>query len=51
MISVQMAMDDQLMEQKPNAARIRQYVETMMAGLEPRLPAKQETTLKKSQKS
>jgi hypothetical protein len=51
MISVQMAMDDRLMEQKPNAARIRQYVETMMVGLEPRLPAKQKTTLKKSQKS
>ena len=51
MISVQTAMDDRLMEQKPNAARIRQYVETMMAGLEPRLPTKQKTTLKKSQKS
>jgi hypothetical protein len=44
-------MDDQLMEKKPNAARIRQYVETMMAGLEPRLPARQKTTLKKNQKS
>jgi hypothetical protein len=55
MISIQTAMDDQLMEQKHNAARIcleiRQYVQTMMAGLEPRLPAKQKTTFKKSQKS
>jgi len=55
MISIQTAMDDQLMEQKHNAARIcleiRQYVQTMMAGLEPRLPARQKTTLKKSQKS
>jgi AcrR family transcriptional regulator len=55
MISVQAAMNDQLMEQKHSAARIRQeiryYVRTMMAGLEPRLPAKHKTTLKKSQKS
>ncbi len=55
MISIQTAMDDQLMEQKPDAARIRQeirqYVQTIMAGLEPRLPAKQKTTFKKSQKS
>ena len=55
MISIQKAMDDQLIEQKPNAAHIRreihQYVQTMMAGLEPRLPARQKTTLKKSQKS
>ena len=55
MISIQTAMDDQLMEQKQDAARIRQeihqYVQTMMAGLEPRLPAGQEKTLKKSQKS
>jgi AcrR family transcriptional regulator len=55
MISIQTAMDDQLMEQKQDAARIRQeinqYVQTMMAGLEPRLPARQEKTLKKSQKS
>ena len=55
MISIQKAMDDQLIEQKPNAARIRQeirqYVQTIMAGLEPRLPAKQKTTFKKSQKS
>ena len=55
MISIQKAMDDQLIEQKPNAARIRQeihqYVQTMMAGLEPLLPARQKTALKKSQKS
>jgi AcrR family transcriptional regulator len=55
MISIQTAMDDQLMEQKPDVARIRQeirqYVQTIMAGLEPRLPAKQKTTFKKSQKS
>ena len=55
MISIQKAMDDQLIEQKPNAARIcqeiHQYVQTMMAGLEPLLPARQKTTLKKSQKS
>ena len=55
MISIQKAMDDQLIEQKPNVAHIRrkihQYVQTMMAGLEPRLPARQKTTLKKSQKS
>jgi len=30
---------------------IRQYVQMMMAGLESRLPARQKTTLKKSQKS
>jgi len=55
MISIQKAMDDQLIEQKPNAACIRQeihqYVQTMMAGLEPLLPARQKTILKKSQKS
>ena len=55
MISIQKAMDDQLIEQKPNAARIcqeiHQYVQTMMAGLEPLLPARQKTALKKSQKS
>ena len=55
MISIQTAMDDQLMEQKQDAARIRQeihqYVQMMMAGLEPRLTARQKTTLKKSQKS
>jgi AcrR family transcriptional regulator len=55
MISIQKAMDDQLMEQKQDAARIRQeihqYVQTMMAGLEPLLTARQKTTLKKSQKS
>jgi AcrR family transcriptional regulator len=55
MISIQKAMDDQLIEQKTNAARIRQeihqYVQTMMAGLEPLLTARQKTTLKKSQKS
>ena len=55
MISIQKAMDDQLIELKPNSARIRQeihqYVQTIMAGLEPHLPARQKTTLKKSQKS
>ena len=55
MISIQKATDDQLIEQKPNAARVRQeihqYVQTMMAGLEPLLPARQKTALKKSQKS
>jgi AcrR family transcriptional regulator len=55
MISIQTAMDDQLMEQKPSAARIRkdisQYVQTMMAGLEPHSPARQKKTLKKSKKS
>jgi AcrR family transcriptional regulator len=55
MISIQKAMDDQLIELKPNSARIRQeihqYVQTMMAGLEPQLPARQKTALKKSQKS
>ena len=54
MISIQMAMDDQFMEQTQDAARIRreifQYVQTIMAGLEPRLPAGQKTKLKKSQK-
>jgi AcrR family transcriptional regulator len=54
MISIQKAMDDQLIEQKPNAARIRQeihqYVQTLMTGFEPRLPAKKKTTLKKSLK-
>ena len=55
MISIQMAMDDQFMEQTQDAARIRReifhYVQTIMAGLEPRLPARQKTKLKKSQKS
>jgi hypothetical protein len=55
MISIQKAMDDQLMEQKPDATRIRQeirqYVQTIMIGLEPRLPARQKKTLKKSKKS
>jgi AcrR family transcriptional regulator len=55
MISVQAAMNDEWMEQKPSAARIRkdisQYVQTIMAGLEPRLPAKHKTTLKKSKRS
>jgi hypothetical protein len=55
MISIQKAMDDQLIEQKPNPARIRQeihqYIQMMMAGLEPHLSARQKTTLKKSQKS
>ena len=54
MISIQTAMDDHLMEQKTSTARTRQeisqYVQTMMAGLEPRLPARHKTTLKKSQK-
>jgi hypothetical protein len=54
MIGIQKAMDDQLIEQKPNAARIRQeihqYVQTLMTGFEPRLPAKKKTTLKKSLK-
>jgi AcrR family transcriptional regulator len=54
-ISIQTAMDDQLMEQKPDANRIRQeirqYVQTIMTGLEPRLPARQKKTLKKSKKS
>ena len=53
-ISIQTAMDDQLMEQKPDASRIRQeirqYVQTIMTGLEPRRPARQKTTLKKSKK-
>jgi hypothetical protein len=48
-------MDDQLIEQKHNPACIRQeihqYVQMMMAGQEPHLPARQKTTLKKSQKS
>jgi AcrR family transcriptional regulator len=55
MISLQTAMDDQLMEQKSDAARnrreIRQVVQTMMAGLAPRLPAKQRKSIKKSKKS
>lgn len=55
MISVQTAMDDQLMKQKQDAAsirqEIRQVVQTLMAGLEPRLPAGKKTNLKKSQKS
>jgi len=54
MISIQKAMDDQLIEQKPNAARIRQeihqYVQTLMTGFEPRLPARKKTTLKKGLK-
>jgi AcrR family transcriptional regulator len=55
MISIQTAMDYQLMEQKPNAARsrreIRQVVQTMMAGLAPRVGAKQRKSIKKSKKS
>jgi AcrR family transcriptional regulator len=55
MISIQTAMDDHLMEQKPDSARILQeihyYVQTMTAGLEPRLPARHKTALKKSKKS
>jgi AcrR family transcriptional regulator len=55
MISSQTAMDDQLMEQKQDTARIRQeirqVVQTMMTGLAPRLPARQKKILRKSQKS
>jgi AcrR family transcriptional regulator len=55
MICVQTAMDNQLMEQKHSTAsigkEIRQYVQTMMAGLEPRLPSRHKKTLKKSKKS
>jgi len=55
MISLQTAMDDQLMEQKSDAARnrleIRQVVQTMMAGLAPRLPAEQRKSIVKSKKS
>ena len=54
MISIQKAMDDQLIEQKPNAARIRQeihqYVQTLMTGFEPRTKTQKKAGLKKSQK-
>lgn len=55
MISLQVAMDDQLMGQEADAVRsrreIRQVVQTMMAGLAPRFPAKQKTSIKKSKRS
>ncbi len=55
MISVQMAMYDHFMGHELDAARIRreinQIVQTMIAGLEPRMTARRKTTLKKSRKS
>ncbi len=55
MISLQAAMDDQLMGKEVDAVRsrreIRQVVQTMMAGLAPRCPAKQKTSIKKSKRS
>jgi AcrR family transcriptional regulator len=47
MISIQSAMEDQLMGHKPDAVHIRQeirnYVQTLMTGLEPRLQTKEKT--------
>lgn len=55
MICLQAAMDDQLMGQEADAVRSRremcQVVQTMMAGLAPRFPAKQKTSIKKSKRS
>jgi AcrR family transcriptional regulator len=55
MISIQAAMDDQLMGHETNAARsrreIRQVVQTMMAGLAPRFSVTQKTSIKKSKRS
>jgi len=52
MISIQSAMDDQLMGQKPNVAqvrkRIRKYVQTLMTGLEPHTKTEGKTGFKKS---
>lgn len=54
MISIQSAMLDRWMgnesDEKHVRKEIRQYVQTIMAGLEQLLPAKQKITLKKSQK-
>jgi len=51
MISVQMAMYDHLMGQEVDAARIlleiKQIVQTVMIGLEPSVPARQKTKIKK----
>jgi AcrR family transcriptional regulator len=47
MISIQSAMDDQLMGQKQNAAqvrkKIRKYLQTLMTGLEPHLKTEEKT--------
>ncbi|MGD0279089.1 MAG: TetR/AcrR family transcriptional regulator [Smithella sp.] len=54
MISVQSAMIDRWMGNESDEIRtsheIRDYVKTLMTGFDPRLPAKQKTTLKKSPK-
>jgi AcrR family transcriptional regulator len=53
MISIQSAMLDKLMgydlDAKHVRSEIRNYLQTLMTGFDPRLPAKQKTTLKKSQ--
>jgi len=55
MISTQSAMLDRLTGIESDETRvsseIRDYVQTLRTGFEPRLPAKQKTTLKKSKKS
>jgi AcrR family transcriptional regulator len=52
MISIQTAMDDQLMEQPPDTTRIRQvihqYVQTLMTGLEPHRKTEEKIGFKKS---
>lgn len=54
MISIQSAMLDRWMgnesDEKHVRKEIRQYLQTLMTGFEPQLPATQKTTLKKSQK-
>jgi AcrR family transcriptional regulator len=54
MISIQAAMEDQILGQKSDAARnrreIRQVVKTLMTGLTPRVGAKQQKTIKKSKR-
>jgi len=55
MISIQSAMLDRWIGNKSNKVRISReihdYVKTLMIGFEPRLPARQKKTLKKSLKS
>jgi AcrR family transcriptional regulator len=55
MISIQSAMIDKLLgydhDEKHVRSEIRNYLQTLMTGFDPRLPAKQKTTFKKSKKS
>jgi AcrR family transcriptional regulator len=55
LISIQSAMIDKLLgydhDEKHVRREIRNYLQTLMTGFDPRLSAKQKTTLKKSQKS